>query len=63
MALKARVEWWKEGLPFEAVLEAWATAATTSVILSVLLEEGLADGSIVLNEKGIPVPKERSGGK
>jgi hypothetical protein len=63
MALKAGVEWWKEGLPFEAVLEAWATAATTSVILSVLLEEGLADGSIVLNEKGIPVPKQGSGEK
>jgi len=56
MALKGNVEWWKEGLSPEDTMLAWATAATTSVILAVLLEQRLAD------EKG-QVPKEESGEK
>jgi hypothetical protein len=63
MALKAEVKWWKERLSPEEAIEAWATAATTSVILGVLLEERLADGSVVLDEKGIPAPKKDNGGK
>jgi hypothetical protein len=61
MALTAKVEWWKEGLSPEGAIEAWATAATMSVILAVLLEEKLADGSMILDEKGVPVQK--NGGK
>jgi hypothetical protein len=41
MALKAKVEWWMERLSPENTCDAWATAATTSVILAVLLEERL----------------------
>ena len=63
MALKAEVKWWKELLSPEETIAAWATAATTSVILAVLLEEKLADGSVVVDEKGILAPKKDSGGK
>jgi len=45
MALKAEVKWWMERLSPEDIIDAWATAATTSVILAVLLEERLAEGT------------------
>lgn len=54
MVLKAEVEWWKEGLDPKNAIEAWATAATTSIILSVLIDEKLArDGSIEVDGKTI----------
>ena|GEM_PF-5506340 len=63
MALKAKTEWWTERLSPQETIEAWATAATTSVILAVLLEEKIADGSVSVDEKGIIVPKKESEGK
>jgi hypothetical protein len=63
MALKAKTEWWTEKLSPQETIEAWATAATTSVILAVLLEEKIADGSIVVDEKGVIAPKKERGGK
>jgi hypothetical protein len=60
MALKGNIEWWKEGLSPEDTVQAWATAATTSVILAVLLEQRLAEG--MAGTKG-PVSKEESGKK
>jgi len=59
----AKTEWWTEKLSPQQTIVAWATAATTSVILAILLEEKLADGSVVVDEKGILAPKKDSGGK
>jgi hypothetical protein len=39
MQLKASVEHWKEGLSPENTIQAWSTAATTSVILAVLIDD------------------------
>jgi hypothetical protein len=60
MALTAKVEWWKEGLSPEDTVQAWATAATTSVILAVLLEQRLAEGT---DETKGQASKEDSGEK
>jgi hypothetical protein len=50
MVLKATVEVWKEGLSPDDTIRAWATAASTSVILAVLIEERIAtDGAIKLD--------------
>ena len=50
MGLKATVEVWKEGLSPGDTVRAWATAATTSVILAVLIDERIAtDGAIKLD--------------
>jgi hypothetical protein len=45
MALKAEVKWWMERLSPEDTIDAWATAATTTVILQVLIEERIKEGS------------------
>jgi len=43
MGMKGNVEWSKQGLSPENAIDAWATAATTSVIISILLEEREAE--------------------
>ena len=60
MALNAKVEWWLERLSPEDTVQAWATAATTSVILAVLLEERLAEGTMPDLEQA---QKKEGGGK
>ena len=57
--MKATVEVWKEGLSPDDTIQAWATAATTSVILATLIEEKIAtDGAIKLD---MDIEKEGSG--
>jgi hypothetical protein len=53
--LSVNVEWWREGLSPDNTIRAWATAATTSVILAVLLEER------VMENKGVLPPREQTG--
>ena len=49
--MKATVEHWKEGLSPENTMKAWATAATISVILAVLIEEEVAEKGAISLEK------------
>ena len=59
MTSKAKVEWWKEALSPQDTIAVWSTAAASSAVIAVMMEERMAEEGLTMDQLLEMVDKEK----